>query len=180
MIRMKVGEINRVLYIDLNRKDISIEDRSDLFDAYIGGSGVAIKLLEEECPRGVDPLSPSNPIIFAVGSISALYPAASKTVAMFKSPLTLNLGESHCGGRSATAIKLAGFGAIVIRGASDIPLYVAIHGDRVRFKDASSIWGVESVTVGRIKGGGARCGCEDHNTNWTGRGASCEVCLCGL
>ncbi len=147
---MKAEEINRVLYIDLSKKDISIENRADLFDAYIGGSGVAIKLLEEECPKGVDPLSPSNPIIFAVGSISALYPAASKTVAMFKSPLTSNLGESHCGGRSAAAIKLAGFGAIVIRGASDIPLYVAIHGDRVRFKDASSIWGVESVTVGRI------------------------------
>ena len=47
---MKVGEINRVLYIDLNRKDISIEDRSDLFDAYIGGSGVAIKLLRRSVP----------------------------------------------------------------------------------------------------------------------------------
>ncbi len=143
-------ELRRVLYVDLTKKSISIEDRSDLFGSYIGGTGVAIKLLEEECPEGVDPLSGANPIILAVGSISALYPAASKTVAMFKSPLTSNLGESHCGGRSATAIRLAGYGAIVIRGKSDIPVYLAIHGDDVRFKDASAIWGVESETVGRI------------------------------
>ena len=146
----KAKEMNRVLYIDLTKKDNKIEDREDLFDEYLGGSGVAIKLLEEECPKGIDPLSAGNPIIFAVGPLTALYPSASKTVAMFKSPLTGNLGESHTGGRSAMAIKLAGYGAIVIKGSSDIPLYLAIHGDEVKFKDASSIWGIEAVAVGRI------------------------------
>jgi len=143
-------DMNRVLYIDLTKKDNKIENREDLFDEYLGGSGVAIKLLEEECPKGIDPLSAGNPIIFAVGPLTALYPSASKTVAMFKSPLTGNLGESHTGGRSAMAIKLAGYGAIVIKGSSDIPVYLAIHGDEVKFKDASSIWGIEAVAVGRI------------------------------
>ncbi len=158
---MKAKEMNRVLYIDLTKKDIKIEERGDLFDAYLGGTGVAIKLLEEECPRGIDPLSADNPLIFAVGPLTALFPSASKTAAMFKSPLTGNLGESHCGGRSAMAIKLAGYGAMVIKGSSDIPVYLAIHGDEVNFRDASSIWGVEAVTVGRIlreaeKGSGVR------------------------
>lgn len=147
---MKARDMNKVLYVDLTKKDIKIEDRTDLFDEYLGGSGVAIKLLEEECDTGIDPLSASNPIIFAVGPLTALYPLASKTVAMFKSPLTGNLGESHCGGRSAMAIKLAGYGAMVIKGSSDLPVYLAIHGDAVHFRDASSIWGVEAVTVGRI------------------------------
>jgi aldehyde:ferredoxin oxidoreductase len=158
---MKAKDMNRVLNIDLTKKDIKIEARGDLFDAYLGGTGVAIKLLEEECRSGIDPLSASNPLIFAVGPLTALYPSASKTVAMFKSPLTGNLGESHCGGRSAMAIKFAGYGAIVIKGSSDIPVYLAIHGDDVHFRDASSIWGVEAVTVGRIlreaeKGSGVR------------------------
>jgi aldehyde:ferredoxin oxidoreductase len=147
---MQLKDMNRVLYVNLTKKSIEIEKRADLFERYLGGSGVAIKLLDEECPRGVDPLSADNPLIFAVGPLSTLYPSASKTVAMFKSPLTGNLGESHCGGRSAMAIKLAGYGAIVITGASDIPVYVAIHGDDVHFRDASSIWGVEAQTVGRI------------------------------
>jgi len=147
---MQSKDMNRVLYINLTKRATSVERRGDLFDEYLGGTGVAIKLLEEECPRGIDPLSADNPIIFAVGPLSALYPSASKTVAMFKSPLTGNLGESHCGGRSAMAIKFAGYGAIVIKGASDIPVYLAIHGDDVHFRDASSIWGVEAQTVGRI------------------------------
>ncbi len=147
---MKVEDMNKVLYIDLTKKDIRTEERADLFDAYLGGTGVAIKLLVEECPQGIDPLSAANPIIFAVGPLTGLYPLASKTVAMFKSPLTGNLGESHCGGRSATAIKFAGYGAIVIKGASDIPLYLAIAGDEVKFRDASSIWSMEAVTVGRV------------------------------
>ncbi|MBN1762886.1 MAG: aldehyde:ferredoxin oxidoreductase [Methanomicrobia archaeon] len=147
---MQSKDMNRVLYINLTKRATSVERRGDLFDEYLGGTGVAIKLLEEECPRGIDPLSADNSIIFAVGPLSALYPSASKTVAMFKSPLTGNLGESHCGGRSAMAIKFAGYGAIVIKGASDIPVYLAIHGDDIHFRDASSIWGVEAQTVGRI------------------------------
>jgi aldehyde:ferredoxin oxidoreductase len=70
---------------------------------------------------------------------------------MFKSPHTGILGESHCGGRSAIAIRMAGYGAIVIKGASKIPIYIAIHGDKVYFRDASSIWGIKNnFTVGRI------------------------------
>lgn len=147
---MKAEDMNQVLYIDLTKKDFWMEDRTDLFEKYLGGSGVAIRLLAEECPEGADPLSASNPLILAPGPLTALYPSASKTVAIFKSPLTGNLGESHCGGRSAMAIKLAGFGAMVVKGASEIPLYLAVHGDEVRFRDASSIWGTDVVTVGRI------------------------------
>ena len=140
-----------VLYIDLSQKHFWIERRQDLFGKYIGGTGVATQLLHEECPKGCDAFAPENPIVFTVGPLTGLFPLASKTVAMFKSPHTGNLGESHCGGRSAVAIRTAGYGAIVIRGASDMPLYLAIHGSQAYFRDASSLWGMgSSFTVGRI------------------------------
>ncbi|MFC1506356.1 aldehyde ferredoxin oxidoreductase family protein [Thermoproteota archaeon] len=143
--------LSNVLHIDLSRKRFWTEDRSELFNEMIGGSGVAIKLLAEECPKGTDPLAPENPIILAVGPLTGLYPIASKTVAMFKSPLTGNLGESHCGGRSAIAIRFAGYGAIIIKGSSETPVYMSIHGDKIRFRDASVIWNMaNSTTVGRI------------------------------
>lgn len=154
--------LSNVLYVDLSTRRFWIEDRSDLFDEWIGGSGVAIKLLHEECSKGVDPLDPENPIVFAVGPFTGVYPIASKTVAMFKSPLTRNLGESHCGGRSAVAIRMAGYGAIVIKGASENPIYLTITKDKARFKDASVIWNMaNSNTVARIirekePGAGAR------------------------
>ena len=143
--------LQNVLYIDLTKRQFWVENRKDLFERYIGGVGVATQLLLEECPKYVDPLSPENPIIFAVGPLTCVYPLASKTVAMFKSPHTGNLGESHAGGRSAIAIRSAGYGAIVIKGASETPIYLSIHENKVYFRDASILWGVRSTfTVGRI------------------------------
>ncbi len=140
-----------VLTVDLSRRRWWVDERPDLFDESLGGVGVASRLLEEECPEGVDPLGEENPIILAVGPLVGLFPLASKTVAMFKSPHTGDLGESHAGGRSAVALRLAGYGALVIRGASTMPVYLVVERDGVRFRDASTLWGIRSsYTVGDI------------------------------
>lgn len=139
----------RVLHVDLSRRRFWVTDRRDLFEKYLGGTGIAIQLLKEECPEGIDPFSPDNPIIFAVGPLTGVFPIASKTVAMFKSPHTGNLGESHAGGRSAVAIRMAGYGAIVVKGASETPVYLVVESDRIHFRDASALWGMASFTAGR-------------------------------
>jgi aldehyde:ferredoxin oxidoreductase len=141
----------RVLYVDLSRHRFEVADRCDLFEEALGGAGVGIRLLEEECPSGTDPLAPGNPVVLAVGPLVGHFPLASKTVAMFKSPHTGNLGESHAGGRSAVAIRMSGYGAIVLRGESATPVYLAIDGDTVHFRDASALWGLRSTyTVGAV------------------------------
>lgn len=141
----------RVLYIDLSKRSFTIKPRPELFEAGLGGTGVGIRLLEEECAPGTDPYAPGNPIILAVGPLTGLFPLASKTVAMFKSPHTGNLGESHAGGRSAIAIRMAGYGAIVIRGASASPVYLSVEGNCVHFRDASALWGTHSAyTAGSV------------------------------
>ena len=140
-----------VLYVDLTKKRFRVEQQQNLFDRYLGGTGVATQLLLHSTPEGCDPLGPENSIVLAVGPLTGLFPLASKTIAMFKSPHTGNLGESHCGGRSAVAIRMAGYGAIVIEGKSDIPIYLAIHGSEVHFRDASTLWGMgSSFTAGRV------------------------------
>ena len=146
-----IDPLSRVLYIDLEHRRFWTRDRKDLFEKWLGGTGVAIQLLKEELPKDADPLSPKNVIVFAVGPLTATYPFGSKIVAMFKSPLTGNLGESHAGGRSATSIRLAGYGAIVIKGASDTPIYLVVDESGAYFRDASALWGITStLTVGRI------------------------------
>ncbi|MEX2682608.1 MAG: aldehyde ferredoxin oxidoreductase family protein [Candidatus Sigynarchaeota archaeon] len=148
---LKDDPIANVLRVDLEHKSYRIERQDDLFDKYIGGTGVATRLLLDECPKGCDPLAPGNPIIFTIGPLTGAYPLASKTVAMFKSPLTGDLGESHAGGRSAVAIRNAGYGAIVITGKSEIPVYLSIQGHKVYFRNATTIWGMStSSTVGKI------------------------------
>ncbi len=140
-----------VLYIDLSDYSYEIVDRSDLFEEWLGGVGVAVQLLKEELDAKADPLGEDNVIVFATGPLTPAYPLASKTVAMFKSPLTGNLGESHAGGRTAVAIANAGYGAIVIKGASRKPIYIVIDGRKVEFRDGRVIWGIQdSLIVGRI------------------------------
>jgi aldehyde:ferredoxin oxidoreductase len=142
--------IKRILYVDLSRRRFWIEEREDLFRKYLGGVGVAIQLLNKECKKGANPLGPENPIIFAIGQLNGLFPMASKTVALFKSPLTGNLGESHGGGRSAIALRMAGYGCVVIKGSSETPVYLVINEDGVKIKDASVHWGMgSSYAVGR-------------------------------
>ena len=151
MPSMAKDPLCRVCYIDLTRRRSWVEERTDLFEAGLGGTGVGIRLLEEECPKGADPLGPENPIILAVGPLVGHFPLASKTIAMFKSPHTGNLGESHAGGRSAVAIRMAGYGAIVIRGVSTLPIYLVVEEGQVRFHDASALWGMRSsYTTGSV------------------------------
>lgn len=154
--------LKRILTIDLSLHTFSIDERPELFEAALGGAGVAVRLLDEHCPEGADPLGADNPIIFAVGPLVGHFPLASKTVAMFKSPHTGNLGESHAGGRSAVAIRMAGYGAIVMVGQSESPVYLVIEDHNVAFRDASALWGLRSsYTVGSVlrereKGSGHR------------------------
>ncbi|MGE5677933.1 MAG: aldehyde ferredoxin oxidoreductase C-terminal domain-containing protein [Pseudomonadota bacterium] len=150
----------RVLYVDLNKKKIRIEQREDLC-GYLGGVGVASRLLEENIKPELPILHEEQPIILAIGAASSVYPVVTKTVAMFYSPLTGEMGESYAGGRLALTMLLAGYDAIVIQGKADKPAYLTVTSDNIEFKDARAIWGMGSDEAGRVirereTGGGKR------------------------
>lgn len=142
--------LRKVLYIDLGKEESWVEDKYELFDQWMGGTGIGIRLLMEECPSGADPLSPEAPIIFSIGPLNGLFPVATKAVATFKSPLNGELGESYAGGRFHLAMRFAGHEAIVIRGRAEQPRYISINDADVKIKDATSIWGIETQTTGMI------------------------------
>ena len=142
--------LRKVLYIDLSRQESWVEERQELFQSWMGGTGVGIRLLQEECPPGTNPLSPEAPIILSIGPLNGVFPVATKTAATFKSPLTGNLGESYAGGRLSLALRFAGHEALVIRGRAERPSYISINDQEVRIKDATSIWGVDAQTTGII------------------------------
>jgi aldehyde:ferredoxin oxidoreductase len=137
----------RVLNIDLSLQRIKIEQRKDLLE-YLGGVGVASKLLEENMRADLDPLDEQQPIIFAIGAASTIFPVVTKTVAMFISPLTGELGESYAGGRLALTLFMAGYDAVVIKGKASKPIYITINRNNVEFRDARALWGLSSEDVG--------------------------------
>ena len=80
---LKDDSLANVLYIDLTNKQHRIERREDLFLKYIGGVGVATQLLHEECPQGVDPFAPENPIVLSVGPLTGSWNFAVNLAAPF-------------------------------------------------------------------------------------------------
>lgn len=138
----------RILFVDLSNGKIRIEKREDLM-AYLGGVGIASKLLEENMHPDLDALDPQQPVIFAIGAGTWMFPVLTKTVAMFRSPLTNELGESYAGGRLAMTMFMAGYDAIVLHGRSSKPVYLQISSNDVRLKDARAMWGLNSEDTGR-------------------------------
>ncbi len=138
-----------MLDIDLTSAQTEKVDITHLFERYIGGTGVAAALFDEIDPA-IDPMSPEAPVIFACGPFSSVFPVATKTVVMYKSPLTGNLGESHAGGRLAMAMYGAGYHVIRFRGKVEFPSTVEIEGDKFKISSASSLRGMSALATERI------------------------------
>lgn len=134
----------RVLYINLTEETFEIKVRNDL-KRYLGGTGLAFELFQEEVKFDKDPLDEEQPIIISSGFLAPYFPTATKSVAIFYSPLNNNLGESHAGGRLSLAIKLAGLTAIVIKGRCKSLKYLIINDGVVKFNTAEHLKGLKAT-----------------------------------
>jgi len=138
----------KVLFIDVETGKIRVEQREDLM-AYLGGVGVASKLLMENMNPDIPPTDPAQPVIFAIGAGAYVFPVLTKTVAMFISPLTGELGESYAGARMAMSMLMAGYDALVITGKAQKHSYLSVSNDNVSVRDARALWGLNVDETGR-------------------------------
>ncbi len=139
-----------MLEIDLTSGEFKKVDVTELFSEWLGGTGVATKLLYDNCYPGLDPYSPQAPVIFAIGPLNNLFPVITKTVALFKSPLNGDLGESHAGGRLSLAMYESGYHAILIRGRAPSLSYVVIENDTVYIKPCNSLKEMSALATERV------------------------------
>jgi len=138
------GYWGKVLRVDLTEGKITVDSLPEEWrKTYIGGTGLAAKILYDEVPAGADPLGPENLFIISVGPFqggSKVLGSGRFTVCS-KSPLTGIFGESLAGGYNAEEFKKAGFDALVMKGKSSKPVYLWIHDGEAELKDASHLWG---------------------------------------
>jgi aldehyde:ferredoxin oxidoreductase len=139
----------RVLTVNLSTGQSEITERPDL-QKYLGGIGLATKLFDEHLLPDRGPLDADQPVIFAGGPLSTIFPVVTKVAAVFRSPLTGELGESYAGMRLALAMRLAGVDAIVIKGRAGKPAYLKVTNEEVKIKDAVHLWGLSCEETGRI------------------------------
>lgn len=115
------------------------------YESYIGGMGLANKIMFDEVPAGTSPFAPENKLILAVGPLTASgVPLAGRSTLCSLSTFTKDhlIVDAHCGGMLGAKLKLAGWDALIIEGASNHPVYINIVDDKVSIKDASFVWGM--------------------------------------
>jgi aldehyde:ferredoxin oxidoreductase len=110
---------------------------------YLGGVGLAAWLLHRECPRGVDPLAPANPIAFCFSPlVGTPLTTSAKFAVAAKSPLTDRFNDALSSSHFAIHGKRTGFDAIVIAGRADSPSILVIDDGAVRLEPAWDLWGL--------------------------------------
>src|SRR4030042_1427269 len=94
------GYRGRILHVDLNNREIEVEEKDDTFyRTYLGGRGIGYHYLLKEVSPRMDPFSPANLLILATGVMTGSPIAAScRFAAVGKSPLIGTVAESAAAG----------------------------------------------------------------------------------
>ena len=137
------GWVGTLLRVNLTNSSIQVEELSGtLTDQFLGGRGLASKILYDEVDAQVDPLSPENKIIFMTGPLTGTGVIGGASYAVVtKSPLSGSIACSTAEGYFGPELKCAGFDGIVIEGQATEPVYLSIEDDQVELLSASHLWG---------------------------------------
>ncbi|MEO0235254.1 MAG: aldehyde ferredoxin oxidoreductase family protein [candidate division WOR-3 bacterium] len=138
-----VTGVYKVLEVDLNSGESRVFEVSDNdLKLFLGGKGLAYKLLYERVKVGIEPLSEENIIIFMTGPVTATgAPLSGRFSAVSKSPLTGLFGSSNCGGPFGVSLKTAGYLGLILRGKAKEPVILEISHDIVNIIPAGELWG---------------------------------------
>ncbi len=139
----------KILFVDLSSGTHREEKLpEDIIKKYIGGYGIGSKILYEMIKPDADPLGPDNVIGFMSGLLNgtgALF--GGRYTVVCKSPVTNGWNDANSGGFFGPELKKAGFDGVIVSGVSKKPVYIYINDGKVELRDASKLWGKDSVAT---------------------------------
>jgi len=132
----------KILRVNLGREEVKIESLDpEICKKYIGGRGIAAKILFDEIDPTVDPLSPDNKLLFATGPLTATgAPTCGRYMVVTKSPLTGTIACANSGGHFPSEMKFAGFDIFIFEGKAKEPVYIWINNQHIEIRSAKEIW----------------------------------------
>jgi len=137
------GWLGKIAEIDLSTGRVEFLHPDEvLYHRYLGGVGLAAKLLYDSMRPGIDPLSADNVLALMTGPVTGTsFPGVGRVSFCARSPLSGAWGESSMGGYVGQALKGAGYDGLLIKGVSDAPHYLHVTSKDVALRDASHLWG---------------------------------------
>jgi len=139
----------KILHIDMTTSETHVQDvEPEFLKKYLGGVGLATRLVYDNTPKGCDPLGPDNALCFACSAFAGTtMPVGTKHGVASKSPLTGLIGDSLSGSHFSEMLRRAGWDGLVIKGQAPEWVIVFIDDDEVRFLDAKDYVGMGSTVV---------------------------------
>ncbi len=133
----------KILRVNLSKKTIHSEDLPmQLAKQFIGGRGLASKILFDEVAPSVDAFSAENKLIFATGPLtSTTAPTGGRYMVITKGPLTGTIASSNSGGFFGAKFKNTGYDLIIFEGKAATPCYLYLDEEKAELKDAGHVWG---------------------------------------
>ncbi|RDE15987.1 MAG: hypothetical protein C4K48_02520 [Candidatus Thorarchaeota archaeon] len=146
------GYMGKILRINLATSRITEEfPDEETLRKYLGGAGLATKILLDETKKGIDPLGPENKLIFMTGPLTGTNsPSTGRYSVVTKSPLTNGWGQANSAGFWGRDFKRSGFDGIIFEGKAPRPVYLLTEDGKARLLDASKIWGKNTSETTRI------------------------------
>ncbi len=145
----KGGYWGKFIEIDLTTRTIKkVELEEEFARKFLGGSGFGAKILYDRVPAAIDPLSPENIIMWMTGLLHGTSFPGVKMFIVFKSPLTGGFGFCKHGGGIPLELKFAGWDGVIVTGKAESPVYIYIEDDDAEIRDASRIWGKDTMSTG--------------------------------
>ncbi len=147
---------HRVLWVDLSTGETWEEVRGL---EHLGGRGLGVEILTEHLPAGADPLEERSIITFCTGVLTGTpAPASGRACAVAKSPLTLTVFDSHCGGSFGYHLRRTGYSALAITGVAEEWCWLHVTGEGCRVISAEELRGRStSETVRALESKLGRC-----------------------
>ena len=140
------GYAGKWLDVDLSEGKISdISFPYETLEQYFGGRGMASKILWDRVGKKwsrLDALSPENPLIFATGPMTGIYPGARICVSG-KSPENNGVIGSTAATELAVELRGAGYDGVILTGRADKPVYLQVTDYGAELKDAGHLWGLD-------------------------------------
>ncbi|NJB67880.1 aldehyde:ferredoxin oxidoreductase [Desulfobaculum xiamenense] len=137
-----------ILHVDLETGQGKRSDFAPVSQV-LGGSGLAAALFEHYGDPKLPAHHPSQPLIFAIGPLTGIFPLMSKVVCAFKSPYNEEYAESHAGGRLALSMRFAGYDAIVVTGQAKELSFLSIGGRKLHVEGVEYLRGRDVFSAGK-------------------------------
>ena len=144
----------RLLRADLTTARFSDQEaRKDDVTKYLGGRGLAARILYDENKPKVDPFDPENRLIFMSGPYTGTYGSFTAFYNVTtKSPLTGTILSAHSGGHWGPMLRKTGYDGIVFTGRAPEPSYLLLTDEGPDLRPAGDLWGMDVfATIDTLK-----------------------------